>query len=217
MIGPTGVGKTEIARRLAQIARAPFVKVEATKFTEVGYVGRDVDSMVRDLVAHAVRMVESERTEAARGVIEERVESQFSIMLDCAGRISRKPGIDLRVRQRYRQGASAKQHRSRRSRSAYARARLQVRTRRRPTGSRCRRYRSRRSEQSIRASFHARRNRRDGLGRRRGWQRFRIPPPFASGDRRRSDAPSCSSSRQNALSIRHPSGARRSGAPNRRG
>ena len=50
MIGPTGVGKTEIARRLAQLARAPFVKVEATKFTEVGYVGRDVDSMVRDLV-----------------------------------------------------------------------------------------------------------------------------------------------------------------------
>src|SRR6266513_1978677 len=50
MIGPTGVGKTEIARRLATLARAPFVKVEATKFTEVGYVGRDVDSMVRDLL-----------------------------------------------------------------------------------------------------------------------------------------------------------------------
>ena len=90
MIGPTGVGKTEIARRLAQIARAPFVKVEATKFTEVGYVGRDVDSMVRDLVAHAVRMVEAERTEAARGAIEARVESQLLDMLDtgqddCAG------------------------------------------------------------------------------------------------------------------------------------
>ena len=50
MIGPTGVGKTEIARRLAQLVQAPFVKVEATKFTEVGYVGRDVESMVRDLV-----------------------------------------------------------------------------------------------------------------------------------------------------------------------
>ena len=61
MIGPTGVGKTEIARRLAQLARAPFVKVEATKFTEVGYVGRDVESMVRDLVATAVRLVEKER------------------------------------------------------------------------------------------------------------------------------------------------------------
>jgi len=66
MIGPTGVGKTEIARRLAQLARAPFVKVEATKFTEVGYVGRDVDSMVRDLAATAVRLVEKEMVEAAR-------------------------------------------------------------------------------------------------------------------------------------------------------
>lgn len=61
MIGPTGVGKTEIARRLAQIAKAPFIKVEATKFTEVGYVGRDVDSMVRDLVQLAIRMVENEK------------------------------------------------------------------------------------------------------------------------------------------------------------
>jgi ATP-dependent HslUV protease ATP-binding subunit HslU len=61
MIGATGVGKTEIARRLARLARAPFLKVEATKFTEVGYVGRDVDSIVRDLVAAAVTMVEEER------------------------------------------------------------------------------------------------------------------------------------------------------------
>ncbi|MST87036.1 ATP-dependent protease ATPase subunit HslU [Lactobacillus porci] len=60
MAGPTGVGKTEIARRLADIVEAPFVKVEATKFTEVGYVGRDVESMVRDLVTEAVRMVEKE-------------------------------------------------------------------------------------------------------------------------------------------------------------
>ena len=66
MIGPTGVGKTEIARRLAQLARAPFGKVEATKFTEVGYVGRDVDSMVRDLAATAVRLVEKELMDAAR-------------------------------------------------------------------------------------------------------------------------------------------------------
>lgn len=56
MIGPTGVGKTEIARRLAKIVHAPFVKVEATKFTEVGYVGRDVESMVRDLVDVAIEM-----------------------------------------------------------------------------------------------------------------------------------------------------------------
>ncbi|MCS7223801.1 MAG: ATP-dependent protease ATPase subunit HslU [Armatimonadetes bacterium] len=60
MIGPTGVGKTEIARRLARLVKAPFVKVEATKFTEVGYVGRDVDGMVRDLVEVSVRMVEQE-------------------------------------------------------------------------------------------------------------------------------------------------------------
>src|SRR5438552_16223190 len=66
MIGPTGVGKTEIARRLARLAKAPFVKVEATKFTEVGYVGRDVDSMVRDLVQGAFQMVESEHIEAVR-------------------------------------------------------------------------------------------------------------------------------------------------------
>lgn len=61
MIGPTGVGKTEIARRIAQLVKAPFIKVEATKFTEVGYVGRDVDSMVRDLLQTAVRMVEAEK------------------------------------------------------------------------------------------------------------------------------------------------------------
>src|SRR5712691_11296652 len=64
MIGPTGVGKTEIARRLARLTAAPFVKVEATKFTEVGYVGRDVDSMVRDLAEAAVQMVRVERTRA---------------------------------------------------------------------------------------------------------------------------------------------------------
>lgn len=61
MIGPTGVGKTEIARRLAKLVRAPFIKVEATKFTEVGYVGRDVESMIRDLVEIALRMVKAEQ------------------------------------------------------------------------------------------------------------------------------------------------------------
>ncbi|WP_444684174.1 ATP-dependent protease ATPase subunit HslU [Alkalicoccus luteus] len=62
MIGPTGVGKTEIARRLAKLANAPFMKVEATKFTEVGYVGRDVESMIRDLVEASVRLVKEEKT-----------------------------------------------------------------------------------------------------------------------------------------------------------
>ena len=66
MIGPTGVGKTEIARRLAALTGAPFVKVEATKYTEVGYVGRDVESMVRDLVEQAVRMVTEERREEVK-------------------------------------------------------------------------------------------------------------------------------------------------------
>lgn len=63
LIGPTGVGKTEIARRLAKLAQAPFVKVEASKFTEVGYVGRDVESMIRDLTDYAVNMVKSEKTD----------------------------------------------------------------------------------------------------------------------------------------------------------
>ncbi|MBM7598603.1 ATP-dependent HslUV protease ATP-binding subunit HslU [Virgibacillus halotolerans] len=70
MIGPTGVGKTEIARRLAKLVGAPFVKVEATKFTEVGYVGRDVESMVRDLVEMALRMVKEEKMEEVKGKAE---------------------------------------------------------------------------------------------------------------------------------------------------
>ena len=66
MMGPTGVGKTEIARRLAKLVEAPLVKVEATKFTEVGYVGRDVESMVRDLVEAAIRMVKHKKTESIK-------------------------------------------------------------------------------------------------------------------------------------------------------
>src|SRR5260221_4418310 len=81
MIGPTGVGKTEIARRLALLAHAPFVKVEATKFTEVGYVGRDVDSMVRDLVQVAIRLVENEKLAEVKQAAEERaVERIVDIM-----------------------------------------------------------------------------------------------------------------------------------------
>jgi ATP-dependent HslUV protease ATP-binding subunit HslU len=77
MIGPTGVGKTEIARRLAKLAGAPFIKVEASKFTEVGYVGRDVESIIRDLTEYAVTMVKAERraevNERAKGLAEERI------------------------------------------------------------------------------------------------------------------------------------------------
>jgi ATP-dependent HslUV protease ATP-binding subunit HslU len=77
LIGPTGVGKTEIARRLAKLANAPFIKVEASKFTEVGYVGRDVESMIRDLTDYAVNMVKSEKTleiqAKANNLAEERI------------------------------------------------------------------------------------------------------------------------------------------------
>ncbi|HEX7117685.1 MAG TPA: ATP-dependent protease ATPase subunit HslU [Longimicrobiales bacterium] len=81
MIGPTGVGKTEIARRLARLAGAPFVKVEASKFTEVGYVGRDVESMVRDLVDMAVNMVRDEREAEVEEVAQQRVEERILDLL----------------------------------------------------------------------------------------------------------------------------------------
>ncbi len=77
MIGPTGVGKTEIARRLANLANAPFIKVEATKFTEVGYVGRDVDAIIRDLTDVAYRMVEAEAFEAVWEEAERRAEERL--------------------------------------------------------------------------------------------------------------------------------------------
>ena len=83
LIGPTGVGKTEIARRLARLAGAPFVKVEASKFTEVGYVGRDVESMIRDLVDVAVNMVRAEREDDVADVADARVEERMLDLLCC--------------------------------------------------------------------------------------------------------------------------------------
>jgi ATP-dependent HslUV protease ATP-binding subunit HslU len=77
MIGPTGVGKTEIARRLARLAQAPFLKVEASKFTEVGYVGRDVESIIRDLVELAINLVTSEEQAAVQAKAEERAEERL--------------------------------------------------------------------------------------------------------------------------------------------
>src|SRR3954466_13344583 len=77
MIGPTGVGKTEIARRLAGLTGAPFIKVEATKYTEVGYHGRDVESMIRDLLDSAIALVREEMTEAVRGPAEQAVEDRI--------------------------------------------------------------------------------------------------------------------------------------------
>jgi ATP-dependent HslUV protease ATP-binding subunit HslU len=81
LIGPTGVGKTEIARRLAKLAGAPFIKVEASKFTEVGYVGRDVESMVRDLVESAIDMVRSERESEVEDLGHERVDERLLDLL----------------------------------------------------------------------------------------------------------------------------------------
>src|SRR5512132_3319493 len=81
LIGPTGVGKTEIARRLAKLASAPFIKVEASKFTEVGYVGRDVESMVRDLVESAIDMVRTERESEVEDLANERVDERLLDLL----------------------------------------------------------------------------------------------------------------------------------------
>lgn len=77
MIGPTGVGKTELARRLAKLTQAPFVKVEATKYTEVGYYGRDVESMVRELVENAMKLVRNREMEKIRSLAEEKVEERI--------------------------------------------------------------------------------------------------------------------------------------------
>ncbi|MGM8364146.1 ATP-dependent protease ATPase subunit HslU [Virgibacillus sp. W0181] len=81
MIGPTGVGKTEVARRLAKLVNAPFIKVEATKFTEVGYVGRDVESMIRDLVEMAMRMVKEEKMNEVMGKAEEEANKKLVTLL----------------------------------------------------------------------------------------------------------------------------------------
>ena len=91
LIGPTGVGKTEIARRLARLAQAPFVKVEASKFTEVGYVGRDVESMVRDLVEASLALVREEEEAKVRSRAAERAEDRLMALLQGAG--TRAPGV----------------------------------------------------------------------------------------------------------------------------
>jgi len=121
MIGPTGVGKTEVARRLAKLADAPFIKVEATKFTEVGYVGRDVESIVRDLAENAIGMVHDERTSAVR----ERAETQanerlISILVkamepkgDGAG--AEEEGVTVSVSRPKARTEQAKQRRQRRA------------------------------------------------------------------------------------------------------
>src|SRR5216117_3533439 len=94
MIGPTGVGKTEIARRLAKLASSPFLKVEASKFTEVGYVGRDVESMIRDLVEIAIDMVRNERLEEVSDKAEANAEERILDLLLPPLTTPREPASD---------------------------------------------------------------------------------------------------------------------------
>jgi ATP-dependent HslUV protease ATP-binding subunit HslU len=95
MIGPTGVGKTEIARRLAKLAQAPFLKIEASKFTEVGYVGRDVESMIRDLMELAVNMLKAEGSHKVQQRAEEMAEERLlDLLLPSPGKGSQKEGED---------------------------------------------------------------------------------------------------------------------------
>ena len=112
MIGPTGVGKTEIARRLARLAEAPFIKVEASKYTEVGYVGRDVESMIRDLVELAVNMVRGEKTRRVEARAQELAEERLlDLLLPPVRGASQGPEAGSaretreKLRQRLREGA----------------------------------------------------------------------------------------------------------------
>jgi ATP-dependent HslUV protease ATP-binding subunit HslU len=103
MIGPTGVGKTEIARRLSRLANAPFVKVEASKFTEVGYVGRDVESMIRDLTEISISMVKSEHIEKVQEKAKSLAEERLLDLLLPQPRTVRGVGLDEEERERHKE------------------------------------------------------------------------------------------------------------------
>ena len=129
MIGPTGVGKTEVARRLARLAGAPFIKVEASKFTEVGYVGRDAESMVRDLVDAAINMVRTEREDEVFPQAEQRADERLLDLLlppprrpSAAGApaAGRRPTDALGLRRRLGRAGARGERRRRRGRAARA-------------------------------------------------------------------------------------------------
>jgi len=111
MIGPTGVGKTEIARRLAKLVNAPFVKVEATKFTEVGYVGRDVESIIRDLTENAVRMVKQEHEDRVRARAEVLAEDRLLTLLASPPVQKASNPIDILLRGRQKEPDQSEQER----------------------------------------------------------------------------------------------------------
>lgn len=103
MIGPTGVGKTEIARRLSNLANAPFVKVEASKFTEVGYVGRDVESMIRDLTELSIRMVKSEHMKKVQEKANNHAEERLLDLLLPQPRVLRGTGVEEEEREKHKE------------------------------------------------------------------------------------------------------------------
>ncbi len=113
MIGPTGVGKTEIARRLAKLVNAPFVKVEATKFTEVGYVGRDVESIIRDLTENAVRMVKQEHEDKVRSYAEVLAEDRLATLLSSPPISRASNPIDILLRGRQKEPEQTEEERNR--------------------------------------------------------------------------------------------------------
>ena len=132
MIGPTGVGKTEIARRLATLTGAPFIKVEATKYTEVGYYGRDVESMVRELVENAIGLVREQELERVEAEAERRVEERLLDLL-APQPASFDVGVDIAQLARALRAHPRKDAGDARWRAKWRIARSRSRSSRRPT------------------------------------------------------------------------------------